>query len=61
MWNIISFLSGIGIGAIVSTILTIWHTRKAKIFDTKLIAYNELIAAFQEAVIESNEHVMCDN
>gem|GEM_PF-4596811 len=52
---LVSFLTGLGLGTIVSTMIRRNFEQKKLIFEVKLLKYSNLIAAYQDVVADSSE------
>jgi hypothetical protein len=53
--TILTISTSIGIGAIISSLISIHYQKKQLIFEKKLTKYSNLIDAFQNAALHKNE------
>ena len=52
---LVTFLAGLGLGAIASAMIKKNFEQKKLVFETKLLKYSNLISAYQDAVADSSE------
>lgn len=57
----VTLFAGLGLGAIVSSLIAKHYEQRKLIFETKLIKYSNLIQSYQDAVIDNKSEALRQN